>query len=226
MVNILLVEDESKIAAFIEKGLTESGFHVQVADDGQKGKVCFLQNKYDLIILDVMLPYLDGISLCKFIRSKDEKTPVLMLTALGTVDDKVTGLESGADDYLVKPFQFRELKARVNALLRRTEIEKEEEPQMLTFSDLTMDLNSKRVWRDDQELILTAREFTLLEYFLKNPGKVLSRQEIAEKVWDINFDTGTNVIDVYVNYLRNKVDKGFDKKLIQTQIGMGYVLRE
>lgn len=223
---ILLVEDEKKISSFIKKGLDENGYDVEVAEDGKQGKTRFLQDEFDLFILDIMLPHIDGVTLCKFIRSRDEDTPILMLTALGTVDDKVTGLDVGADDYLVKPFQFKELLARINALLRRSGFGQEEEERLLTFSDITMDLHTKKVWRDDTEIELTAKEFTLMEYFLRHPGKVLSRKEIAEEVWNLDFDTGTNIIDVYVNYLRKKIDKNFDKKLIQTQIGMGYVLRE
>ncbi|MDP4267669.1 MAG: response regulator transcription factor [Bacteroidota bacterium] len=221
---ILLVEDEVKIAAFIKKGLEEHDYYVDLAYDGLFGKKLAIGNIYDLIILDIILPNINGIELCKQIRDRDIKTPILMLTALGTPEDKVLGLDSGADDYLVKPFNFNELLARIRALSRRS-------PNIvinniLKIADLELDPESKIVKRSGNIIKLTVREFHLLELFMNNVGKVLGRNDIAEKVWDINFDTGTNVIDVYVNYLRNKIDKNYPNKLIHTVFGMGYVLKE
>lgn len=222
---ILLVEDETKLATFIKKGLEERNIQVDTAFDGYTGKRLALINSYDLIILDVILPNINGIDLCKELRLKNLKTPIMILTALGTIDDKVTGFDAGADDYLVKPFEFRELFARVNALSKRS-TDLNQPGQILSIADLIMNLDEKSVKRNEKQIDLTAKEFALLEYFLKNKGKVVSRAEIAEKVWDINFDSGTNVIDVYVNFLRKKIDKDFEKKLLHTVIGMGYIMKE
>jgi len=225
--NILLVEDEPKVAAFIQKGLQENSYTVTLAYDGFYGSKLAMENPYDLVILDVILPVQSGLEVCKNIRSHNQHVPILMLTALGTTDDKVLGLDSGADDYLVKPFQFSELLARTRALLRRNESSpsKKHEPRILQFTDVVLDLEGKTVTRAEIPIKLTAREFKLLEFLMKNTGKVLDRATIAENVWDINFDTGTNMIDVYVNYLRNKLDKPFPDKLIHTVVGMGYVMR-
>ncbi|QMU29556.1 response regulator [Adhaeribacter radiodurans] len=222
--HILLVEDEPNVAAFIKKGLLEQAYEVEVAYDGITGKSLATQNSYDLIILDVILPNLNGIEVCKQIRVQDKKTPVLMLTALGTTSDVVTGLDAGADDYLTKPFKFRELLARVRALHRRRHVA--EETEVLTIADLQLNLETKTVIRGDKPIMLTAREFTLLEHFLRNKGKVLSRLSLLENVWEVNFDLNSNVVDVYVNYLRNKIDKDFSPKLIHTVIGMGYILKD
>ncbi|PSR53620.1 DNA-binding response regulator [Adhaeribacter arboris] len=222
--HILVVEDEPNVAAFIKKGLQEQAYEVEVAYDGFTGKSLATQNSYDLIILDVILPNLNGIEVCKHIRVQDKKTPVLMLTALGTTDDVVTGLDAGADDYLTKPFKFRELLARVRALHRRHYVS--EESELLTIADLQLNLETKSVTRSNKLITLTAREFTLLEYFLRNKGKVLSRLSLLENVWEVNFDLSSNVVDVYVNYLRNKIDKDFSAKLIHTVIGMGYMLKD
>lgn len=221
---ILLVEDEQKLATYIKKGLEEQSNEVDTAYDGLLGKRLALVNRYDLIILDVILPQMSGYDLCKVLREKKIKTPILMLTALGTIDDKVAGFDSGADDYLVKPFEFRELFARVNALYKRT-TDISGSGSILKVADLEMNLDKKSVKRKDKLIDLTAKEFALLEYFLRNKGKVISRSEIAEKVWDIKFDSGTNVIDVYVNFLRKKIDKEHSFKLIHTVIGMGYILK-
>ncbi|WMJ74936.1 response regulator transcription factor [Cytophagaceae bacterium ABcell3] len=220
---ILVVEDEPKVASFIKKGLEEELHEVEVAYDGFVGKEMALSNSFDLLILDINLPHMNGIDLCKTIRKENVKVPILMLTALGTTDNKVLGLESGADDYLVKPFEFRELVARVRALSRRSA---QEDSKVYKIADLEMDPSAKVVKRSGKQIDLTAKEFSLLEYLLKNKGKVISRVDIAEKVWDIKFDTGTNVIDVYINFLRKKIDKGFSPKLIHTLVGMGYVLKE
>ncbi len=225
MARILLVEDEDKVSSFIKKGLNEHQFTVDVARDGVAGLTEVLQQTYDLIILDVMLPLISGIDLCKQIRQKQAQVPILMLSALGTIDDKVNGLHAGADDYLIKPFHFNELLARIEALLRRRNLT-ETSNHLLTFSDLTLDTWDKTAERAGKKITLTAKEYVLLELFMRNPNKLLSREYITEKVWGLHFDTGTNMVDVYVNYLRNKIQKGFNTKLINTVIGMGYILRE
>jgi two-component system copper resistance phosphate regulon response regulator CusR len=222
---ILLVEDEPKLAQTIKKGIEENGFDVDVAFDGMTGKSLALQNKYDLLIFDVIIPHINGIELCKIIRQAKPKVPILLLTALGTTDDKLAGFDSGADDYLVKPFEFKELIARIKSLIRRN-TSLEEPNQVLKVANLELNLTEKIAIRDGKKIELTAREFALLEYLMKNRGRVLSRLDVSEHVWDINFDTGTNVIDVYINILRKKIDKEFEPKLIHTRVGMGYVLKE
>src|SRR6201996_8056770 len=224
MSNICLVEDEQKVAAFISKGLEENGYKLSIARDGASAKVLLGKNSFDLIILDVMLPDINGIELCRQIRFTDTKTPILMLTALDQVQNKVSGLKAGADDYLVKPFHFVELLARIEALLRRQNAV-EAADHILTFHELKLDTWSNVAERAGQQIALTAKEYTLLELFMRHPNKVLSREYIAEQVWNIGFDTGTNFIDVYVNYLRKKIEKGFQNKLIHTAIGMGYILK-
>ncbi|MFN3403853.1 MAG: response regulator [Cytophagaceae bacterium] len=221
---ILLVEDEPKVASFIKKGLEEQLHEVEVAYDGFTGKELALKNHHDLIILDVNLPHVNGIELCKTIRKENISVPVLMLTALGTTENKVTGLDSGADDYLVKPFEFPELLARIRALNRRNQ-NTSNLGTIYKIADLELDTMTKVVRRSGKKIDLTAREFALLEYLLKNQGRVISRVDIAEKVWEISFDTGTNVIDVYINFLRKKIDKDYSPKLIHTLVGMGYVLK-
>jgi two-component system, OmpR family, copper resistance phosphate regulon response regulator CusR len=222
---ILLVEDEPKVSAFIRKGLEEEHFAVEVAYDGPFGARLALSHAFDLIILDVILPGMSGFEVLKTIRQRDQDVPVLLLTALGTTTDKLEGFNAGADDYLVKPFDFPELLARVRALTRRRGGQGVKGAS-LTLADLTLDTAAKTVTRAGQPLKLTAREFALLELLLRNQGRVLSRAEIAEHSWEDSFDAGSNVIDVYVNYLRNKVDKPFPTKLIHTVVGMGYVMRE
>lgn len=219
---ILVVEDERKIADFIRRGLKEEGYAVDAAYDGEQGHFLAATNDYDLIILDLMLPKTDGISICKKLREKKIFVPILMLTAKDTVKDKVAGLDSGADDYLTKPFAFEELLARIRALLRKKD---NESPTTLQAGDLVLDLLTHRVTRDGKEIILTTKEYALLEYLMRNAGAVVTRTMISEHVWDINFDTLTNVIDVYINYLRNKVDRCFKKKLIHTIRGRGYSLK-
>jgi two-component system, OmpR family, copper resistance phosphate regulon response regulator CusR len=223
---ILIVEDEPKVASFIKKGLEEQSYIVEQAFDGTIGKSMVLSTSYDVIILDVNLPGINGFELCKIIRENHIKTPVLMLTALGTTDDKVIGFDSGADDYLVKPFEFRELLARIKALFKRGSADSSQISNVLKVGDLELNLDQKIAIRQGHKIDLTAKEFALLEYFIRNKGRVVSRIDIAEKVWEINFDTGTNVIDVYVNFLRKKVDKDYDKRLIHTVVGMGYILKE
>ncbi len=220
---ILVVEDEKKVASFIERGLTEEGFEVEVAYDGEEGVAKAESSTFDLILMDVMLPKMDGIAAIREIREKQLKTPVLCLTARDTVDDKVAGLNIGADDYLAKPFAFAELVARCRALIRRGSTDRGAE---IYFADLKLDPVAHKVWRSDQEIELTTKEYALMEYFMRNPNKVLTRAMIAENVWDYNFDSFTNIIDVYVNYLRNKIDRNFEKKLIHTVRGAGYMLKE
>ena len=222
--NILLVEDEPEISNFLKKGLEENGHKTYQAYDGETALKSALNFDLDLVILDVMIPKMNGIEVCQKLREdlKFEK-PIIMLTALGSTDDVVNGLDVGADDYLVKPVKFKELLARVNAQGRRGNYSNT--GNVLSISDLQVNLDKKEVVRDGQVIQLTAKEFNLLVYLLKNKNKVLSRIDILENVWEINFDLGTNVIDVYINYLRNKVDRGFSEKLIHTVVGMGYVLK-
>ncbi len=226
MFKIGIAEDDQKIAALIKTGLEEYGYEITSISDGQQALEIFSKNHFDLIILDIMMPGLNGIALCRQLRTANKSLPILMLSALGAIDDKVTGLNSGADDYLTKPFHFKELLARIEALLRRQQPQTINiDDQILSFDDITLNTYSKEVQRAGIPITLTAKEFTLLELFLRNPNRLLSRQYIAENAWDINFDTGTNVIDVYVNFLRNKIEKGFAKKLIHTKINMGYILK-
>lgn len=223
-IRILVVEDEPKVASFVKLGLEENGYCVEVAFDGAIGKRMFDAGSYDLIILDINLPYKNGIELCREIRNSNQKIPVLMLTALGTTEDKLSGFDAGADDYLLKPFEFRELLARIRSLLKRISMA-ETGGNILKFLDLEMNLNTYEVTRNAKLIVLTQKEFALLEYLLRNKGRVVTRIDIAEKVWDITFDTGTNVIDVYVNFLRKKIDRDFPRKLIHTKTGVGYILK-
>jgi two-component system, OmpR family, copper resistance phosphate regulon response regulator CusR len=224
--HVLIIEDEPKVVEFIRRGLEENGFETQVAYDGELGLRIATQGSFDAIIMDVNLPQINGFELCKRLRMVNEHVPILMLTALGTTEDKLAGFESGADDYLLKPFEFRELLARLRALLKRSSPGMSNQGNLLKVADLEMDLDTKMVKRGDKRIDLTAKEFALLEFFMKNKGRIVNRIEIAEQIWDITFETGTNVIDVYVNFLRKKIDKEFENKLIHTQIGMGYILRE
>ncbi|MDQ3291841.1 MAG: response regulator transcription factor [Bacteroidota bacterium] len=221
---ILLIEDEPKVASFIKKGLEEQAYDVEQAYDGFFGKRLALEKEYDLIILDVILPQVNGLEVCKAIRQHNSSVSILMLTALGNTTDKIEGLDAGADDYLVKPFEFQELLARIRALTRR----KNDLPsgEVLRIADLELDMVRKTVTRNNQPITLTAREFALLSYLLRNKGRVVSRVDIIENVWETSFDTGSNVIDVYINFLRKKVDKDHTVKLIHTLVGMGYVIKE
>lgn len=227
MFKIGLAEDDLKIAGLIKTGLEEQGYLVTIESNGEQALKTFKDQDFHLVILDIMMPGLNGIAVCKALRHADKNLPILMLTALGTIDDKVTGLNSGADDYLVKPFHFKELLARIEALLRRQHgvIGSSTEDHILSFDDISLNTYSKEVKRAGVLIELTAKEHTLLELFLRNPNRLLSRQYIAENAWDISFDTGTNVIDVYINFLRKKIEKGFARKLIHTKIGMGYILK-
>jgi two-component system copper resistance phosphate regulon response regulator CusR len=224
-IKILLVEDEKKIAESLKKGLSEQHYHIEVAYDGIIGKKLFESYPFDMIILDINLPGMNGYDLCREIRKKSEQIPVIMLTALSATDDKIEGFDAGADDYIVKPFDFKELLVRIRALLKRI-YQTVPTGNMLKVADLVMNLDSKEVTRADVPISLTTKEFQLLEYLVRNKNRVVSRADIALNVWDIDFDTKTNVIDVYVNFLRKKVDKEFDAKLIHTQVGMGYILKE
>ncbi len=219
---ILIAEDEPKVASFLKKGLEESHYETEVAYDGLSAKKLAMNNNYDLFILDIIIPGMSGLELCRLLKSLHPSVPVLLLTALGTTDDKLTGFDAGADDYLVKPFEFRELLARVRVLLRKVN-HIVEAGNKLIVGDVELDIDKKTAKRGGREIELTAREYSLLEYFMRNNGRVLSRNDIAEKVWDASFDFGTNVVDVYVNFLRKKIDKGFDRKLIHTRVGFGYV---
>jgi two-component system copper resistance phosphate regulon response regulator CusR len=221
---ILLIEDEPKVAAFIKKGLEEQFYNVTLAYDGSMGCKLALEQDFELIILDVVLPHMSGFEVCKQVRQFKKELPIIMLSALGTVTDKVKGLENGADDYLVKPFHFDELLARIKALDRRRSMVLP--GTVYQVGDLQMDCFRKTVTRDGKMIMLTVKEFTLLEVLMYNKNRVLSRIYIAESVWGINFNRGTNLIDVYINYLRSKVDKGFSKQLIHTVIGMGYMIKD
>ncbi len=221
---ILIVEDEQKVANFIKKGLETQAFEADIANDGQTGVDLFSKEKFDLVILDLNLPDMSGLDVCSKIRTQNTQVPVLMLTALGGMADKLSGFEVGTDDYMVKPFDFMELLVRIKALLKRA-APIEEPNETLKVADLELDLAQKLAFRDGKIIELTAKEYSLLEYLMRNRGRVISKVDIAENVWDINFDTGTNFIEVYINYLRNKIDKGFHTKLIHTVVGMGYVLK-
>lgn len=226
MYNILIIEDEERVASLIRRGLEEQDFSVMVAYDGAMGKKLALIHDFDLIITDVVLPKINGTDLCKDLKQTKPNTPIIMLTALGTTDDKVEGFDAGADDYLVKPFDFRELHARIRVLVKRNNSKTIATGFILKYSELEMNLETKTLYRNKKEIQLTPKEFKLLEYMLNNPERVLSRTEISEKVWDTHLDTGTNFIDVYINYLRKKIDKDYDKKLIHTKSGMGFILKE
>lgn len=223
---ILLVEDEQKIADTLKQGLVENGFYAEVAYDGRIGLKLFETHDFNLVVLDINLPGINGYELCKQIRSKNAQVPVIMLTALSSLNDKIEGYDAGADDYIIKPFEFRELLMKIRVLLKRTMNQQVPSGNLLRAAGLEMNLDSKEVRRDGIPINLTAKEFQLLEYLMRNKNRVVSRADIAINVWDIDFDTNTNVIDVYINYVRNKVDKQFDQKLIQTQVGMGYILKE
>jgi two-component system, OmpR family, copper resistance phosphate regulon response regulator CusR len=225
---ILLVEDEIHVASFILKGLTEEGFEVSTALDGTTGLQMAVAGSYDVILLDIMLPGLSGLEVCSRLRDAGLKVPVLLLTALGTAENVVVGLDKGADDYLVKPFKFIELLARIRSLLRRVDMQGQPvatESDIYVFEDLELNDYSKRVTRNDTPILLTSTEYRLLLLFLRNRNRVLSRADILEEVWGIDFNMGTNVVDVYVNYLRKKLDSAGGGKLIHTVIGMGYVLK-
>ena len=224
---LLLIEDEPSVISVIQRGLSASGHEITVAMDGQSGLQMALQHQFDLIILDLMIPVINGMEVCRKIRLAEIGTPIIMLTALSTTENIVSGLDAGADDYMTKPFKLAELEARIRRLTRRgKELEKEKNSDTLHMADLILDKTAKLVTRNSQPVDLTATEFRLLEFLLSNQNKVLNRMEILENVWDINFNLGTNVVDVYINYLRKKIEKNNQSKLIHTVFGMGYVMRQ
>lgn len=223
---LLIIEDDERLADLIKRGLEEQDYSVMLAYDGVMGKKLALNNEYDLIITDIILPKINGIDLCKEIRNAKPDVPIIMLTALGTTDDKVEGFDAGANDYLVKPFDFRELHVRIRALLKRSKTSTKAQGFILKYADLELNKQTKIVTRSGTEINLTPKEFKLLEYMIENSERVLSRSEIADRVWDTHFDTGTNFIDVYINYLRKKIDKDFKTKLIHTKSGMGFIFKE
>ncbi len=225
MIKVLLIEDEEKVVRSLKKGLSEHHIEADVAFDGTTGSQLAEANEYDVIITDVIVPGLNGTDLTRQLRSKGIHTPVLMLTAMTSTDEKVEGLEAGADDYMTKPFEFKELVARIKALSRRGK-ESNLPKQILSFGGIEMNLTAREIYRDQVKVELTPKEFALMEYFIRQQGRAISKAEIAEKVWDINFETSSNVVEVYVNYLRNKIDKPFPTKLIHTVFGQGYILKE
>ncbi len=221
---ILVVEDEQKVAAFIRKGLEQHNYEVELAYDGFIGEKLALSRSFDIMLLDIIIPGRNGIELCKKIKTAKPGLPIMMLTALGTTADKVSGLDSGADDYLVKPFEFDELLARIRSLTKRFDFSGQHRSESLQVEDLVLDLQKKVALRGGKTISLTAKEFDLLEYFMRHPGRVISKAELSDKIWGINFDTGTNVVEVYINILRKKVDKDFPSKLLHTRIGLGYLM--
>lgn len=223
--NILVVEDDKRVADLIKRGLEEQDYTVQLANNGLTGKLLATAQEYDVIILDIILPDISGIVVCKEIRSTRPDTQIIMLTALGTTDDKVDGLDAGADDYLVKPFDFRELEARIRALTKRREKRNIVTATVLRIADLELNLDTFTATRAGKEIPLTPKEFKLLLFMMQHSGRVVTRNEIAEKVWETAFDTGTNFIDVYINYLRRKIDKEHAIKLIHTRPGIGFILK-
>ena len=224
MIHILIVEDEQRLAEILKKQFEDSGFSIEIAYDGYVGKQLVEKNAYDLIILDINLPLINGYDLCKEIRKSNSRIPIIMLTALGTVDNKMAGFNVGADDYVIKPFDFRELLARVNVFLRRSD--STTLSNKLRIANLELDLNTKTVTRSQKKIDLTAKECLLLETFLKNKDRILTREFIIEQVWGLDFDPSTNIIDVYINYLRKKIDKDFEPKLIHTKFGFGFYCSE
>jgi len=224
MEKILLIEDDQRLSALIANGLESSGFEVDLADNGDSGLEKAMQLDFDLVVTDILMPVRDGLSFCKEIKKQKPNVPIIMLTALGTTNEKLDGFDAGADDYMTKPFEMLELIARIRALLKRSP--KKQNISTLKYHDVEVDLEKKSVIRNGTHIKLTPKEFNLLIFMMENPEKVLSRNEISEKVWGIDFDTGTNFIDVYINYLRKKIDKGFDTKLIHTKSGMGFVLQK
>lgn len=226
MYTILIIEDEPRVANLLMNGLEENGYQVMVAYDGLMGLRLFQAHSFDLVISDIVLPKINGFELCKEIRKVNSCIPILMLTALGATDDKLDGFDAGADDYMVKPFDFRELNARIKVLLKRGNSDKKDLPHELSYADLRIDLQGKNVERNGISIKLSPKEYNLLLYMVENAERVLSRIEIAEKVWNTHFDTGTNFIDVYINYLRKKIDRNFEPKLIHTKAGMGFILTD
>lgn len=226
IMRILLIEDDVQVSGFIRQGLQEQHYEVDVAYDGTLGERMALSREYDITVLDIVIPGINGFDLCRTLKKEKPQTPVLMLTTLATTADKVAGFDSGADDYLVKPFEFEELLARLKALARRPATYASQSGTLLRVEDLKLDLERKSAIRGDKLIKLSAKEFMLLEYFMRNPGRVIPRAELAEKIWDITFETGTNVVEVYISMLRNKIDRDMEPKLLHTRIGLGYVLEK
>ncbi|MBX7241687.1 MAG: response regulator transcription factor [Bacteroidia bacterium] len=222
---VLIIEDEPKTAQSLKQGLEEYHYEVDLAYDGHFGLRLAKEKKYDIIVTDIILPYLNGIEICKELRGLGIQTPIIILTALGNTDDVVMGFDAGADDYLTKPFELKELLVRIRALLKRSS-NAPLPPNILRTKEIEVNLDTRLVLRNGKRIELTPKEFALLVFFIRHRGKVVSKSDIADKVWDIDFDTGTNVIEVYVNYLRKKIDKDFEKKLIHTQFGLGYVFKD
>lgn len=225
-IKVLLIEDEKKIADTLAKGLQELDYHVETAYDGLIGMRLFEKGQFNLVVTDINMPGLNGYEVCKRIRNRNQHIPIIMLTALSNTTDKIEGFDAGADDYIIKPFEFRELVVRIRVLLKRTLNQQLPAGNIIKVSDLEMNVDSKQVTRAGNPISLTAKEFQLLEYFMRNRNRVLSRGDIAEKVWDLDFETKTNVIDVYVNFLRKKIDRDYEEKLIHTQVGMGYIMKD
>ncbi len=223
---ILIVEDEPKVVAFLKQGLEEIGFETAIAGDGKAAQEIIDQEPFDLYLLDILLPFVDGNQLCKLVKERYPKAPVIMITALGSLQNKLEGFDAGADDYIVKPFEFKELVARIKVLTKRGAQPETKSKNIIITGDLELDLDKKMAFRNHREIFLSAKEFALLEYLMRNSGRVVSRPEIAEKIWDITFDTGTNVVDVYINLLRKKLNKESEIKLIHTRIGHGYILEQ
>lgn len=226
MKKILVVEDEKRVANLLKAGLEEDGYSVMVAYDGKMGFRLFQSQEFQLVISDIILPEMNGMEMCRKIREVNPQVPLLMLTALGSTDDKLEGFDVGADDYMVKPFDFRELKARIRVLLKRSSETVVQRTSKLTCADLQIDLQKKEVSREGVTIRLSPKEYNLLVYLTEHAGQVVSRMDIADKVWGIHFDTGTNFIDVYINYLRKKIDRDFEPKLIHTKPGMGFILTD
>jgi two-component system OmpR family response regulator len=220
--HILIIEDEYKISNFLKTGFKEEGYAVDTASDGEEGLYLAKSNVFDAIILDIMLPKIDGFTICKTLRKENVHTPIIMLTARDSINDKISGLDIGADDYLTKPFSFEELLARIRSLLRKS---KSQEIKKLKVADLEIDLVTHRVFRGGNEIMLSSKEYSLLEYLMRNEGSIITKTMITEHVWEINYDSFTNIVEVYINYLRNKVDRDHDKKLINTIRGRGYMLK-
>lgn len=226
MYRILIIEDDQRVAGLLKNGLEESGFEATAAYDGEMGLRLARQGNHDLIVSDVVLPGINGFELCREIKTMHPSTPIIMLTALGTTDDKLDGFDAGADDYMVKPFDFRELVARINVLLRRKSSQQPAKTDVITYADMRIDTRTQKVYRGEILVRLSPKEYKLLLYMIQHADRVLTRAEISENVWDTHFDTGTNFIDVYINYLRKKVDKDFATKLIHTRTGMGFIFTD
>ncbi|WP_040006481.1 response regulator transcription factor [Fibrisoma limi] len=227
MKRILIIEDDRRIALNVSRSLQDEGYQTEIAYDGYNGRALALGGAFDLLILDINLPGINGYEICRNVRTEKPRLPIIMLTALGEVEDKIEGLERGADDYLVKPFDLRELSARVATCFRRTDLmANPHQEEVIQLADLTVNFSSKIVSRQNRTIDLTAKEFSLLEYMLRHQGRVISKMDLTENVWGINYDPGTNVVEVYINYLRKKIDKDFETKLIHTRPGLGYILKE